>query len=229
MMGFDSLRRVAAAGALIVAGCTVADPPVIECPTPEVVLSPPRSAPDACSFGTIVHQQVVAREAGAPVEGSSSFTLERDGSLCIVITSPASSADLPSAAADVAIDGAPLTSERGFSHHRTRVEVRVSGSAGEHTLTVRARSSPRSTIRIEVRYAPAYGEPERAQAVAVADLESRSCAELNRMLEAAGPAHTERVLRGYGALGLVPGRLVFDTNAHGVPALLTPSPWRRYP
>jgi hypothetical protein len=222
-MSLVSLRIVST---LVLSGaasaCTVTDPPVVVCPTSDTVSDDPGPAPDPCASGRTLLTRVYTREHGMPELDRTSFVTPRDGALCVVVSSPAPDGDTPTASASISLDDTEVVREAAFAHHPRQLTRTMDARSGLHELAVRPRSSPGATLRVEVRFAAPRGPAEIAQAHAVAELEVASCQELNQVLEAAGPNETARVLYDYAALGGVAGRLLVDTNAHGVPALLAP-------
>src|SRR3990170_2088421 len=138
-------------------GCTVADPPVIDCPRPDVAAEDPGPAPDPCALGRVVLERVVPRERGRPEDLVASFELPRAGSVCVVVSSPAVLGGTPIAAASVDLDGMAAVAESAFSHHAVRVEQRHELAAGTHALAVRVRSTPGATLRVQLRYAAPRG------------------------------------------------------------------------
>lgn len=202
--------------------CTVTDPPVVVCPAADNVSDDPGPTPDACASGRTLFTRVYTRERGRPDVDETSFVAPRDGTICILVSSPAPDGETPTASARVSLDDTEIVAESAFAHHPRHFTQTADVRSGPHALSVRQRSTPGATLQIEVRYAAPRGPAEIAQAHAVAELEAASCGELNQVLEAAGPNETARVLHNYAALGGVGGRLLVDGNAHAVPALLAP-------
>lgn len=207
---------------VLVGGCPVTDPLTVICPGPADETVPPELPPlDPCD-GQLVLDAVVEREHGMPRVHELTFQLREAGTVCVVATTPATAGGTPLSSASVELDGDSIVRESELHHATTRIERRVAVEAGAHRLTARLRSSPTASVRVEVRFASADTSARVAQARSMAQLERASCEEFNRALELAGPARARSLIAAQAAVGVIPGRMLVDGGAWGVPSLLAP-------